>query len=462
MKKIFKRALVFIRDNPVILLSLILVVFLPLSLYFYVAVTLGSFEKAVLNEIEFHANTASDMLVILVGDNFPKDSFENRENLQKAIDGIVANGTELKNIRVIIKEGKDYKAVAAQNHNVVGVPIDSSVELNGESLISYCWIYGKEDVGSEIEIGGKKYRRVIKVFFDQDTGAVYALAAADIPISQSMNALALVVYRGYAIMAGIILMSLLLVFQHTRLFSYVGISKDLQKKNIAKDNFIRMATHELRAPVTVLNAYMESLKDDLGGALDADHQKYVDRMAISVKNLSDLMADILEVSHLEQGRTDFDPEVFAPDAVIQEIVDGLMFKAEEKKLKVTFEKGDFSHKINANLVCFKRIINNLVENSIKYTPAGKVAVSIAAQTAKKRCVIIIQDTGFGISAEGQAHLFEQFYRVKTHENSGIPGTGLGLWMSRQMAQKMGGDIMLESIERMGSKFFVFFPLTDDK
>ncbi len=460
MKQFFKNAVVFIRDNPAILFSLALMFFIPLALYFYVSLTINSFERAAEIEINSHTYTAKDVLSLLVPRDFSVFNAETVSAVQQKIDKIVADDTNLQNIRVIVKDGKEYKTVAAQTSDTVGKAIDVSPSLNGESLIAYSWVNGSEDVASEIEINNERYRRVIKVFADDKTGEVYVLATADIPISQTINALSGAIYQGYSIMALIIVLSLLLVFQHTKLFSYVGLSRDLKQKNTAKDNFIRMATHELRAPVTVLNAYMESLKDDLGGTLDDDHQKYVDRMAISVKNLGDLMADILEVSHLEQGRTDFDPEIIAPDAVIQEIVDGLMFKAEEKKLKLTFEKGDFSHKINANLVCFKRIVNNLVENSIKYTPAGKVAVSISAQTAKKRCVITIQDTGFGISAEGQKELFSQFYRVKTQENAGIPGTGLGLWMSREMARKMGGDIMLESIERMGSKFFVFFPLAD--
>jgi signal transduction histidine kinase len=170
------------------------------------------------------------------------------------------------------------------------------------------------------------------------------------------------------------------------------------------------------------------------------------------------MADILEVSHIEQGRTDFTPEIIDPAAAIKEIMAGIAPKAEAKGLQLFFDGQDFKHQIRANKVCFNRIITNLLENAVKYTPKGKVAVSIVAQTAKKRVMILVQDTGFGISAEGQAHLFGQFYRVKTAANAGIPGTGLGLWMSREMARKMGGDILLESIENMGSRFFVYFPL----
>jgi len=459
MKRYFQNTFVFVRENPAILFSLALIVLIPLALYFYVLLTVQSFENAAMNEIEAHDFTASDALLAMVERDFPAKDAANPEALQKTIDRIVANDTRLKNIRVIVKDGRDYKAVAAQNRDQVGMSIDVTPSLNGESLIAYSWVNASEDVSSEIEIAGEKLRRVIKVFVGED-GEVYALAAADFSINRTLDMIAAGVYQSYLIMGVIMILSLFLIVQHTRLFSYVGLSKDLQQKNTAKDNFIRMATHELRAPVTVLTGYTDLLKEDLAGTVDADQQKYIDRMVLSVKNLSDLMADILEVSHLEQGRTDFEPEIIAPDIVVKEIVDGLAAKAEQKGLKLSFDAKGFSHKIRVNPVCFKRIVTNLVENSIKYTPAGKVAVTVAAQTAKKRCAITIQDTGFGISAEGQAHLFEQFYRVKTQENAEIPGTGLGLWMSREMARKMGGDIMLESIEKMGSKFFIFFPLAN--
>ncbi|MFZ3100204.1 MAG: HAMP domain-containing sensor histidine kinase [Minisyncoccales bacterium] len=459
MKRYFQNTFVFVRENPAILFSLALIVVIPLALYFYVSFTVRSFEDAAINEIEAHDFTVSDTLLAMVERDFPAKDAANPEALQKTIDRIVANNTRLKNIRVIVKDGRDYKTIAAQNRDQVGMSVDVTPSLNGESLIAYSWVNASEDVSSEIEIAGEKLRRVIKVFVGED-GEVYALAAADFSINRTLDMIAGGVYQSYLIMGVIMILSLFLIVQHARLFSYVGLSKDLQQKNTAKDNFIRMATHELRAPVTVLTGYTDLLKEDLAGTVDADQQKYIDRMVLSVKNLSDLMADILEVSHLEQGRTDFEPEIVAPDIVVKEIVDGLAAKAEQKGLKLSFDAKGFSHKIRVNPVCFKRIVTNLVENSIKYTPAGKVAVTVAAQTAKKRCAITIQDTGFGISAEGQAHLFEQFYRVKTQENAEIPGTGLGLWMSREMARKMGGDIMLESIEKMGSKFFIFFPLSN--
>ncbi len=461
IKDIFKNAFVFIQKNPAILLSLALLIIIPLALYFYAFRVVGQFKNIIADEIEANAATAKETLRILVERDFPAAGKANAPALQKAIDRIAAEEIRLKNIRVIVKDASGYRAIAAQVPEAIGQPIDVSPSFNGETLIALGWVNVNENVGSEIEIDGQKYRRVVKIFIDDETGEVYALATADIAINRPLRMIAAAIYESYAVIAAIILLNLVFVFQHAKLFTYVDRTRRLQDENKAKDNFIRMATHELRSPVTVLNAYTESLKEELLPIADDNQRQYIDRMALSVKNLSDLMEDILEVSHLQQGRTDFAPEPIAPDQVVKEIVDGIRHKAEAKGLALMFDAANFNdRKISANPVCFKRIVTNLVENAVKYTPAGKVMVAVIAQTAKKRCLILVQDTGFGISAEGQEHLFQQFYRVKTQANAGIPGTGLGLWMSREMARKMGGDILLESIEQMGSRFFVYFPLAD--
>jgi Signal transduction histidine kinase len=242
----------------------------------------------------------------------------------------------LENIRVIIKDSDGYKAVAAQNRENIDKVINTDLSLNGELTVVTSWA-SAADMTAAVAENGMNYWRVVKPLADPETKEVYALVAADIPLKKINNSIISAVWQAYAVLALVILITMFLIFQHTRLFSYVGLSKDLQQKNAAKDNFIRMATHELRAPVTVLTAYIESFKEDLSGALNPDQQKYADRMAMSVKNLSDLMADILEVSHLEQGRTDFSPEIVAPEAVVKEIVDGLAPKAEEKGLKLIFD-----------------------------------------------------------------------------------------------------------------------------
>lgn len=113
-------------------------------------------------------------------------------------------------------------------------------------------------------------------------------------------------------------------------------------------------------------------------------------------------------------------------------------------------------KLNPNRL--REIIFNLVDNAIKYTFSGQTEISTQQDLSRKKYYIIVQDTGIGIPAEAQKKLFEKFYRVKTRETADIPGTGLGLWISRELTRQMGGDIYFESMEKVGTKFVIIFPL----
>jgi two-component system phosphate regulon sensor histidine kinase PhoR len=101
---------------------------------------------------------------------------------------------------------------------------------------------------------------------------------------------------------------------------------------------------------------------------------------------------------------------------------------------------------------------NLLENAIKYTFKGNITIRNIIDEGKKRYIIEVQDTGIGISAEDQKRLFEKFYRVKTRETANIPGTGLGLWITKQICEKMNGKIFVESMKGVGTKFTIIFPL----
>jgi len=115
--------------------------------------------------------------------------------------------------------------------------------------------------------------------------------------------------------------------------------------------------------------------------------------------------------------------------------------------------------VNSNRL--KEVLYNLIDNAIKYTLEGGVEIKTEVDEIKKKYYITVQDSGIGISAEAQQRLFEKFYRVKTKETADISGTGLGLWIAKTLARKMGGDILIESMEGKGSKFTIIFPLKKD-
>jgi len=192
--------------------------------------------------------------------------------------------------------------------------------------------------------------------------------------------------------------------------------------------------------------------------LNEEQKKSFLRVEISAKNLSNLIEDILQVARIEQKRLDFTPEKVQPLNIIKEVVEELKPKAEEKGLRLVFEPKEepFYLKVNPNRL--RQILFNLINNAIKYTLRGGIEVQTRANLTKGKYYISIIDSGIGISAENQKHIFEKFYRVKTRETAGIPGTGLGLWIVKELCQNMKGEILVESIEEKGSKFTVIFPL----
>jgi len=470
MLEFIKSGFLFIKKNPQILFSLILIFALPVSLYFNTFLTIQALQKAIDMGLQAQSITISNTLGALLERDFPGKGRADQPMLQKTIDVLAGtaapdaapvappkSNVNLENIRVIVKEGTDFKVIAAQDSSEVGQTLDLDPSLNGERVIAIAWA-NANDVLAPVEENNDKFWRVIKVLTDKDTHESYGLITADIPLRETDNLITSAVIQAYVILVASIIMVLLLILQHTGLFAFVSRTQNLEEQNKVKDQFIRMAGHELQGPITNMRWVLEALQEEMAASSNDIQKQYLERITISINGLGKLVNDILEVSHLQQGKMDFDPAKILPADIIAQIVNNVKLKAEGKGLKISFAANDFHYYINVNQARFTQIVTNLIENAIKYTPAGEIKVSITAETGRGRCIITVQDTGFGISAEGQKKMFEQFYRVKTQANAGIPGTGLGLWMSREMARKMDGDIMLESIERMGSRFFVYFPL----
>jgi signal transduction histidine kinase len=144
------------------------------------------------------------------------------------------------------------------------------------------------------------------------------------------------------------------------------------------------------------------------------------------------------------------------------VVDTLLPKANEKKIKLTLknqlEKEQDLIKVDPSRL--EQILVNLVGNSIKYTEAGSVEVIVGEEDKKVK--ISVEDTGIGMSSEEKESLFGKFNRIKNEKTSKVEGTGLGLWITKQLTEQMKGDISVESIKGKGSRFFVVFDKTETK
>ena len=233
--------------------------------------------------------------------------------------------------------------------------------------------------------------------------------------------------------------------------------KELDK---LKSEFVSIASHQLRSPLTAIRGYASLILDGSYGAVPKKAQEALDRIAESAKNMAYSIEDYLNVSRIESGNMKYNNSDFNLVDEAENICDDLRSQALQKGLGLIF-RSDIKSRgvIHADVGKVIQIIQNLVNNSIKYTPEGSIKVLVRDDVVKKKIYIDIVDTGVGIPQASIDKLFGKFERATNANTANIHGTGLGLFVAHQMAVAMGGDITAFSEgEGKGSRFTIVFPL----
>jgi len=442
LKEIFE----FLKTFPGIFYSLFLIVFFPLFIFFSLQFTISRFEKNTNSTLQTEA-----LSIAQIFSQFSQDFFSQPEKLQEKVFQIQKENPNLKQVRILKKEGENFKILASQNPEEVGAILEDPVLILS---------WAKNEPVANLVFDQNKKERIWKVTnpIKNSTEEKIGLVSLGLSLKETDEILTALILKTFFLMILGILICIFLVFQHTRLFGYVNLFLKMKEAEKAKNEFIRMATHELQSPVTNIKNYVLELKEILSPKLNEQEKKFLEVVEVSAKNLSDLMADILQVSRIEQEGLDFAPQILDASKETEEIVKNFEIQAKQKNLKLIFEKPKEKVLILANPYRFKEVLNNLLTNAIKYTFEGEIKMETKVDFSKKRCYISVEDTGVGISAENQRKIFEKFFREKRKETSGIPGTGLGLWLIKEIMRRSGGDIFFESREGKGSKFTVYFPL----
>lgn len=236
--------------------------------------------------------------------------------------------------------------------------------------------------------------------------------------------------------------------------------------------FISTASHEMRTPVASIEGYLGLALNPQTATIDEKARDYILKAHQSAEHLGRLFQDLLDVSKSEDGRMTNTPRVVDVVPFTQTIVEGLTRKANEKGLNLVFVPGEGNgtergikkmmpvYYINLDNDHVREVLDNLIENAIKYTPTGEVRVDVTG--TEEQVVISIQDTGLGIPTEDISHLFQKFYRVNNMDRQSIGGTGLGLYLCRRLVEAMQGRIWVESNYGSGSTFFVELPRIDSQ
>lgn len=446
MLNFFKKTLFFIKENPRILYSLFLIIIIPLTIFYITFSTSKKFQEAMDSTLRMNISLIQGSIGNLIFDEISQ-----RELLQEKIEKIAKENPEIRQLRIILPEEGKFKITASQNPQEIGKPIEGkAIEM----------AFAQDEAIAFLTYDEKNQERRWEAFksFKNKEGERIGVIGMGFSLKTTDLLMKKIFFSTYIVATIAILLTLFLVLHHTQLFGYVSLSKKLQEIDKAKDEFIRMATHELQSPIANIRGYILTLKEEIENTLTQQQKEYFFRIEISAKNLSNLIDDILEVARIEQGRLDFTPQIIQAQKIIDETVKELELKAKEKGLKLVFQSKEETSFIRANPNRLRQIIFNLVDNAIKYTFFGEIKVETKEDLPRKKYYIIIQDSGIGIPAEAQKRLFEKFYRVKTKETTDISGTGLGLWITKEITKRVGGDIYFESMEKIGTKFVIVFPL----
>jgi signal transduction histidine kinase len=245
------------------------------------------------------------------------------------------------------------------------------------------------------------------------------------------------------------------------------LAKNLEEANVRlreldkqKSEFVSIASHQLRSPLAAIRGYASMVLEGSFGKVEEKMAEPLGRIAESAKLMNDSVEDFLSVSRIEGGNMKYELADFNVRDLAEHITDDLRPEGFKKGLLLLFKTNMTSKGlVHADKGKVQQIMHNLINNSLKYTQKGTVTVYVHDDVRAKRIIIDIIDTGIGMSEDTIHTLFEKFTRAKNANQVNIKGTGLGLFVAREMARAMGGDVVAHSDgEGKGSRFEFVLPV----
>jgi two-component system phosphate regulon sensor histidine kinase PhoR len=231
---------------------------------------------------------------------------------------------------------------------------------------------------------------------------------------------------------------------------------ELRRLENLRREFVSNVSHELKTPLTSIQAFTETL---LSGAIDdpEHNRRFVKRIEEQSDRLYALILDLLRLARIESGQDVFEVTSLPVGEIIDDCVEEHSALAESKGVALVVERPHFEIRVRADAEGLRTILDNLVDNGVKYTPAGG-RVTVRWTGEDDSAVIQVEDTGVGISEDQQSRIFERFYRVDKARSRELGGTGLGLSIVKHLVQVFDGSVDVDSQLGRGSTFSIRMPL----
>lgn len=238
-----------------------------------------------------------------------------------------------------------------------------------------------------------------------------------------------------------------------KLLEEIEFRKQAENK---KDEFISIASHELKTPLTSVKGYIQLLQRSLDKDNKAMAVNHLEKASIQLEKLNDLIVDLLDISKIESGKMKFNMQHFCADNMVNNAIEMLQ---QSNPNFIINKLGKTHEMIFGDEMRLEQVVINFITNAIKYAP-GTNQVNVTINIKDGKLYLAVKDFGIGISSEQQKRIFEKFYRVEENSNR-FNGLGIGLYICSEIINRHGGTIGVNSVPDEGSEFYFIIPITEE-
>lgn len=448
LKKFIVYGFNFVRNNPQIIYTFFLVIVIPLAFLFtseqFLKITRENQNKLERNRI----SVLEETFALFAGEHMDAPTY-----LNERIVALGKGNETMQNFQVLGPRTEEtYPVVVSLRSDELHTPLE--VDQLSMFLLGSASGNPRETFATSYFVDGERYWRGVRAITRASSTETVGYVVVDLSMSQADAVMRKNMRNAYALLGVIIVLIIGMLARQARIIDYATLYQRLKEVDQMKDDFVSMAAHELRTPLAAIRGYANLLlgmKD-----IPQTHQRDIEMIDVSARDLALLVDDILDVARMEEGRMSFTKTSIDTKALLLSVILALQNVAHGKGLMLRAEVPDTLPMLTTDEKRIKQVFTNIIGNALKYTFAGEVVVR--ADETSHHITVRVSDTGIGISAEDQKNLFQKFYRVKSKETEDVRGTGLGLWITHQIVKEMGGTISVESIKGKGTDFIITLPI----
>ncbi|MFT7644366.1 MAG: signal transduction histidine kinase [Candidatus Paceibacteria bacterium] len=439
-----ERGLLVMRLNSHMLLVGALVFVFPL-LFVWVTNSLFEFTSSSIDTADRHRiGVLHDSITALVLSNAPTEIIQSTiESVAKRVEP--EDQIKVSDIKLFKEVNGELVVLNAFDRETIGTTTDSGVKILRKTPFSDVFDFHSSDYDIGKSIIRQSYQRIAT-----PDGYFYLMSEHDRTSFESL--LMSRKQTSYLILSVIFSFLIALAYWLNKQVDWKKNHSELEEQLNERDLFSNMIAHEFRSPLTAIKGYSSFLQES--NSLSKDELRFAANIYNSAERLVVLVNDFLEVSRLHSGKIKVEISEVDLRDILTSVSEDLKGLAEGKNLRLVYQK-------SANQILFKtdparmtQVLINIVSNAVKYTDSGTVELECSQMPGE--VTITVKDTGTGISAEDQQKLFAPFTRVGDVDEGSTTGTGLGMWITKQLVALLNGTIGVESIKGVGTHIVIRF------